>query len=350
MAMKTPVPLITKPACLLFTRSLATALFWISVSAWAGFPASFTVGGLMFGDIYHVPINHSEVGDGAAGIVMRRGYLTFDADFNEQWFSRLRFEANQSGEFETYTFEVDFKDLYLGRRFGGHRLLLGLSPTPTFDLIESIWGARYLARTPMDLQGVASRDLGLSLQGSLSADGSFSYRAMVGTGTEFGTDREDGRKWMGAVTWRPEPGWVIDLYGDYEQLSGPRDRTTLQGFLGFQGESMRWGVQYSHQDREQDPPLQLVSGFLVAALGERWSVVARVDRLLEPSPKGDAISYLPYDPSARATTLYSGVEYRLGPHVRLTPNTVITRYDRNDAGIRPRSDVYLRLTLFLDFE
>ena len=72
--------------------------------------------------------------------VLRRAYLTFDADFGESWFGRLRFEANQSGEFENYDFEADFKDLYLGRNFGEHRLLVGLSPTPTFDLIEKSVG------------------------------------------------------------------------------------------------------------------------------------------------------------------------------------------------------------------
>ncbi len=45
---------------------------------------------------------------------------------------------------------------------GRQHLLVGLSPTPTIDLIESIWGLRYLARTPMDLQGVASRGTGIS--------------------------------------------------------------------------------------------------------------------------------------------------------------------------------------------
>lgn len=90
-------------------------------------------------------------GDGAAGAWLRRGYLTFNGDFDEEWFGRLRFELNQSGEFETYTFRGQVKDLYVGHRLGQHRLLLGLTSTPTFDLVESAWGMRYLARTPMDL-------------------------------------------------------------------------------------------------------------------------------------------------------------------------------------------------------
>jgi len=127
----------------------------------------FSVGGLLFGDSYYVVSNHLEDDEGAAGLVLRRGYLTFNADFSENLFGRLRFEVNQSGEFETYTFDVDFKDLYLQWKVGKQHLLFGLSPSPTFDLIESIWGFRYLARTPMDMQGVASRDTGIAANGPL---------------------------------------------------------------------------------------------------------------------------------------------------------------------------------------
>ena len=310
----------------------------------------FSVGGLLFGDLYYLPSHHSDAGDGAAGLVARRAYLTFNADFSERWFGRLRFESNQSGEFETYSFDTQTKDLYVGGRLGRHKLLAGLAPTPTYDLIESIWGMRYLERTPMDLQGVASRDTGLSLQGPLNANGSLGYRAMYAAPLDFGSDGNDRERWMGALSWKPAPQWTLDVYADYEEVDGPRDRSTVQAFAAFQADGLRWGLQYSNQDRQQDPPLELASGFVVADLNERTGLFARIDRLFEPSPKGDDISYLPYDPSAPATTLFTGAEFRLWPHVTLTPNVVITRYDRDDQDIRPQSDLHLRLTLFLDFE
>jgi len=311
---------------------------------------TFEVGGLLFGDIYHVLSHHIEEGNGATGAVLRRGYLTFDADFGDRWSGRLRFEVNQSGEFETYDFEVDFKDLWAGLDVGRHRVLFGLSPTPTFDLIESIWGLRYLVRTPMDLQGVASRDTGVSAKGPLNASGSLSYRAMVGAGLEFGSESGDGRRLMGAISWKPSPPWTLDLYLDYERLSGPRDRTTLQLFAGYKSDMLRCGVQYSHQDREEDPVLELASAFVVRRLGKTTSLIGRVDRIMEPSPKGDNIAYLPFDPTARATFLIAGVEFRLTPHLRITPNTVFTTYDENDAGVTPESDFHLRVTFFVDFE
>jgi hypothetical protein len=335
-----------------FNSLLLTAcLLWAS-NAWAETdePPSLSVGGLLFGDFYYIPSHHLDEGDGAAGLVLRRGYLTFDADFSKNWFGRLRFELNQSGEFETYDFTADFKDLYMGWRLGRHRLILGLAPTPTFDLIESIWGFRYLVRTPMDLQGVASRDNGVSLKGPLNASGTLSYRAMWGAEADFGVETDDGNKWMGAISWKPTPQWTLDFYTDHESLTGPTDRTTLQFFAGYEGESLTWGAQYSHQDREDDPTLELASVFARGAVGEKMTLVGRLDRIMEPSPKGNNISYLPYDPSAPATTLFAGIEFQASPHVFITPNTVVTRYDHNDEGVRPKTDFHLRLTLFVDFE
>ena len=155
---------------------------------------------------------------------------------------------------------------------------------------------------------------------------------------------------MGALNWRPAPGWNIDLYADYEKLSGPTDRTTLQAFIARQWDDYRFGAMYSHQDREEDPTLELASVFLVGKLSEKTRWVGRMDRLMEPSPSGDNISYIPFDPSAKATFFIGGLEFHTSPHFYLTPNIIYTHYDRSENGVRPESDLHLRLTLFINFE
>jgi hypothetical protein len=155
---------------------------------------------------------------------------------------------------------------------------------------------------------------------------------------------------MGALTWSPSLRWTFDLYADYERLPGPTDRSTFQIFVGYRTDTLRWGVQYSNQDRQRDPQLKLASAFVAGRLGKRTTLVGRVDRIMEPSPKGDNISYLPFDPSARATIFIGGVELRITPYLRITPNTVVTFYDKNDQGIRPITDLHLRLNVFIDFE
>jgi hypothetical protein len=306
--------------------------FWVGIMtsclpapARGGEDEAFRLGGLLFGDVYTIPSHHTTAGDGASGAVLRR-------------------------EFESYGLKADFKDLYLARKFSGYEFVIGLSPTLTFDLIESVWGARYLMRTPMDLQGVASRDVGVSFKGPFSTGSRWHYRAMLSTGIEFGAEAGDGRKLMTAVTWKPSESLYVDFYLDYERLAGPTDRTTLQVFAGRKTDTRRWGIQYSYQDREDDPRLELASAFLVQSLRESLSLVGRIDRILEPSPKGDNIAYIPFDPTARATMLLAGLEYRFSPIFRVTPNVIHTTYGRNAAGVRPEDDLHLRLTFFLDLE
>lgn len=312
------------------------------------------IGYLLFGDLYHIPDHHLAEGDGATGGVLRRGYLTLDTDWTtnrgNQWFGRLRFEVNQSGAFETYDFELGIKDLHIGRQFGRHEAHFGLSPTLTFDIVEKSWGKRHLLRTPMDLQGEPSRDTGVSLRGPIGSDSPFSYRAMLGTGSEFGAESGDGRKFMAALNWQIDERLMADIYIDAEKLAGPRDRYTLQGFVEYDAESWRLAALYSNQDREQDSSLELASLWWVSNLGPHSELIARVDRVIKPSPEGDNIRYLPFDPSAPATLFYTAIEIALTDHFTLTPNLVVTSYDENDQGVRPQTDVYVRLTAYINFE
>jgi hypothetical protein len=155
---------------------------------------------------------------------------------------------------------------------------------------------------------------------------------------------------MGALTWKPSATWTVDLYADYQPRPGSTNRSTLQAFVAWHTGTLTLAAQYSHQYRQDDPDLELASAFAWGRVANNTRLVGRIDRLLEPSPKGNSIAYLPYDPTARATTFFGGIEFRASPHVYVTPNTVLTYYDRNDAGVRPRTDFYLRLTLFVDFE
>jgi len=320
---------------------LLALLSWtVAVAAEEQKVPSLSLGGLLFGDLYYIPSNHLEKGEYAAGAVVRRGYFTVDARFSDALFGRVRLELNQSGEFETYTFSSQLKDLYLGWDIGRQRILLGKSPTPTFDLIESIWGYRYLARTPMDMQGAPSRETGVSAKGPLDASGRFAYRTMW----------SDNDIVMGALTWRPAPEWTLDLYADYQWKPGSADRTTLQAFIAYQSSLTHWGLQYSNQTGQNVPPLKLLSTFLTHRVSENTSVVGRVDHLLTPSPKGNDIAYLPFDPTARATMFIGGVEFMVSPNFSVTPNAVVNFSERNPAGVRPRTDIYVRLTLFLNFE
>jgi hypothetical protein len=247
----------------------------------------------------------------------------------------------------SHAFTADFKDVYLQWSVARQNILVGLSWAPTFDLIERIWGYRHLERTPLDVQGVPSRDTGIAANGPLNQSGRLRYRAMLGTGADFGKETGEGQKFMGAITWGgAKSGWLFDVYGDFQELPESTDRRTFQVFSAYQGEGGRLGLQYTYQDREEDPRLELASTFGVVDLSPKVSFVGRVDRLFAPSPKGNDIDYLPFDPNAKATLFIAGVEFRLHRYVSLMPNVEFILYDEPDNGVKPKNDFLIRLTFY----
>ena len=202
----------------------------------------------------------------------------------------------------------------------------------------------------MDLQGVASRDFGLALAGPLNKKQTFRYRFMYGNGIEFGNEVGDGQKTMAAISYHPTKKLVFDFYADYEKLAGETDRSTLQFFTGYKSDETRWGLQYSYQDRQEDPTLELFSAFYIRKLFQKYDLITRVDRILEPSPRGNNISYLPFDPNAKATFFVVGMEFPLYTYLSLTPNIVLTTYDKQSGVPTPSNDLYYRLTVFLNLE
>lgn len=312
-------------------------------------PSPFDKGILAFGDIYTVPGNHLPEADGDVGAWIRRIYVTGDYTWSSKLFTRLRIEANQEGDFLGHAITADFKDVFLRWSIGRHDLIFGLSFTPTFDLVEEVWGYRHLERTPLDVQGEPSRDTGVAAHGPLNESGRLRYRAMWGTGAEFGRETGEGNKFMGAVSLGGDRGWLFDVYGDFQELPEATDKTTFQIFTAHRGERSRFGFLYHYQDREEDPRLELASAFGVVDLSPSTRLIGRVDRLFAPSPKGNDIDYLPFDPTTEATLLIAALEFRVHRYLSLIPNVEVILYDDPETGETPKNDFFIRLTVYFHY-
>lgn len=73
-------PLSARVAC-----SIAFLACCNPAMAEEGAGSRFQVGGLLFGDAYAIPSHHTAQGDGASGLVLRRGYLTANFTLGEAW-------------------------------------------------------------------------------------------------------------------------------------------------------------------------------------------------------------------------------------------------------------------------
>ncbi|NIL94243.1 MAG: hypothetical protein GTO71_07320 [Woeseiaceae bacterium] len=128
-------------------------------------------------------------------------------------------------------------------------------------------------------------------------------------------------------------------------IAWPNDVTSA-----FSVGGLAFGAQYFYRDRQSNASGVLASIFAVKTVAKDFRAIGRIDRIMEPSPKGNNISYIPFDPTARATMYLAALELRVDDHFYVTPNTIVISYDRNDAGIRPSTDFHLRLTAFINFE
>jgi hypothetical protein len=315
---------------------------------------SYTVSGYVIADAYAVLGNHDPTVEDQTGFWIRRGYLTFDTKISDTWSSRLRFEVNSPGDFETDTKMTPFvKDAYLAWGHDGRELYLGISPSPTWDFAERFWGYRAIEKTPLDLYRMgSSRDFGVAYKAK-AMDGRVFYHAMFGNGAGEGAETNEGKKGMFSFGFRPTDALVAELYADYEDRPGNTDRTTYHAFLGWTGASSRYGLEYGWQDREveagPDLDVAVASVFGVWGLSDRSSLVVRWDHAFDGFPDSEKIPYIPIANDTEFDLAILGWDYQLHERVSLIPNVEYVIYRETDGLPVPDDDLLARMTLYYQF-
>ncbi|NOX38492.1 MAG: hypothetical protein GXO78_13240 [Calditrichaeota bacterium] len=262
---------------------------------------TFQFRGLMFGDYYWIANHHLNDLKRFNGFWIRRIYLTVDHTPAPQISLRFRLEMAHPGKLNPSRNgflsgkAVPFvKDAYLKWTLPFARLYLGIAPTPTFAFIEQLWAYRPVEKTPLDLQRWGStRDLGIAVQGSVPGV-PLKFHAMIGNGKGVASDDNLGKKYMLAVGHYPETGWVVEVYGDYNDLRGRNaDWYTVQLVLGYR-QSRSWiGLQLARQVRQNpsgpDVTLEMVSAFSAWEISPKKKLFLRFDRLFDSSVAGYTI-------------------------------------------------------------
>ncbi len=331
--------------------AVATILFLFPLSAQEKPAGKFS--GLMFGDYYWVAANHNAASENQNGFWFRRIYLTYDRGVSEDFSIRIRFEMNSPGDFATSSkIEPFVKDAYLKWKLSSHQLLVGLSTTPTWDVVERVWGFRPVEKTPLDLQKYgSSRDLGIALKGSLDHDKRVKYHLMFANGAGTRSETNKGKKIFLSLGFHPTPFTTLEVYGDWEDRGDPT-RYMVQGFAAYKTEKMRVGIQFAHQARSapnlDDENLEIASVFAAVQLTERTEAFARFDHMFDPAPLG--ISYIPFDNTAESSNLIiAGFTYSPGKNVYIIPNVEIVLYGEDAGGIEPDPDFIPRVTVYYRF-
>ncbi|MCZ6485823.1 MAG: porin [Acidobacteria bacterium] len=312
------------------------------------------ISGYAFGDYYWMAANHDSDLEDRNGFRFRRIYLTFDKSLSDAFDARLRLEMRSPGDFTSTTRLDPFvKNAYLRWKLSNrHQAHLGLSPTPTLNVVDEFWGYRWVEKSLLDLQKMAtSADMGLALRGSLDSGEQLRYHFMVSNGSGTRGESDQGKKVLLSLGLYPSDSVILELYSDYESRPLNTNRRTFQSFLAYQAQWGRLGFQYVHQTRSGTPDLQLdaLSLFGVAKLSPATSLFWRYDRMFDPNPDGAGISYIPFHPGAKSNFFLTGVDLKVHERFSLLPNVEVVRYDKLQDGTRPKSDLIPRVTFFYRF-
>ncbi len=309
--------------------------------------------GYMFADYYSVLENNNTDLNNQHGFWFRRIYFTYNNQLTDSIKMRLRFEmaSEDFGSDKLYAF---VKDAYLSAKLAGQSLNVGIMSTPTFGhTVEDVWGLRHLEKTPLDLfKFASSRDFGIGLKGSLDQGKMVNYSIMYGNGSSNKGEANAGKKFYGAVAFKPAESLTLEIYGDYEHRSKEDKRYTYQGFASYQGDWGRIGVLYANQvlDNASTYNLGLASVFAVFKASEKIELIARVDTATtsdwKEKFKGSGIGYIPFTNYSKPTLFIAGFSIEAAKNIWILPNVKYITY----AGDEFKNDVYANITLFFKFK
>jgi hypothetical protein len=310
--------------------------------------------GYAFGDYYYFIKDHNSDLVDQRGFWFRRIYLTYDYKIDNNFSSRLRLEMSNEGDFTSKVAIVPLvKDAWLRYKFSNQQILIGISPTPSFQIIEAVWRYRLVEKTPLDLQRMASsRDFGIAASGMFDKGGILRYHLMFSNGSSNKQEVDKGKSGMLSIAMFFSD-FVVEAYADYADNEGVEDWYTLQGFAGYNGKDLKMGLHYAGQTRKvkdtTDIKLQVLSFFISGVISDHFNLLGRVDKMLEPNPQGNKIAFLPFDPTSASLLLVLGVDYHPIDRVKLVPNIEYITYSENKEGVIPSDDLVVRLTFFWAF-
>ncbi|MEW6456490.1 MAG: hypothetical protein AB1410_07260 [Acidobacteriota bacterium] len=326
-------------------------LGWVLLLAGQTF-AQGKFSGYMFGDYYYVFNHHNINLEGQNGFWFRRIYFTYDYKLTDEFFTRFRLELNSPGDFKTNdTLKPYVKDAYLGWKTGNHNVIIGISPTPTWEFIEAFWGYRSVEKTPLDLYRMGdSRDFGFAFKGSMGKEKWFSYHIQVANGEGTKSEVNKQKKGMASFLFKIGKHFLFEIYGDYSQVTSDRNSWVYQGFFGYRGERTRIGVQYAYQTLQQGIGneilnLSVSSVFGIFKTSDKTSLLFRYDRMADPNPSGQSIAYVPINGGTPFSLFLAGLDLHPIKNASLIPNIELISYDK-PPNSGHKTDFYLKVTFF----
>lgn len=322
--------------------------------------------GTIFTDFFYNIDNSDVTKKDINGFQIRRIYLTADFAVAEKFDARLRVESDQSTNSNTPGGKLGLmiKDAYLKWKdiISGSDMLVGISPTPAFDVSEAAWGYRSLEKTLLDLNAIVpSRDFGVDLKGKLVGNGTVNYWLKLANNSSNGPETDKYKRYYAMLQFKIADGFQATVYGDYASKSDKLDNFDKQfksnnqfvgsAFLGYkQEEDFSIGAEVFTRSIQNNFAMSATTalqnqnsfGFTIwgwVSLSGEFKLVGRFDK---------------YDPNTDLDSdgnsfLLAGLDYRPAKNVSVIPNFEYVSYQAKDAQGNSKSDLVARLTFAYSF-
>jgi hypothetical protein len=317
------------------------------------------VSGYMFGDYFYNVARDTSISSVSNasnggirdlnGFQFRRIYLTFDNTISSSFSTRLRLEGTTGAPF--------IKDAYLkwSGIFTGSDLTFGLQPTPAFEVAESYWGFRSLEKTILDLRGIApSRDLGVSLKGSVTSDGMVNYWVLYGNNSSTGAETDKYKRLYAHIDLKPTEKLRATVYADYKMaanINDPLSTTTPKKTLNTNVLTAALFTGYTEKGSFSIGGEGFIQMFNNGYIHGAAPVVVEDKQALGLSLFGNYVitsdvslvgRYDYYDPNTAAKNdlrqlFIAGACWNADKNVAITPNVQIETYEDAAAGTGTRS-------------
>lgn len=335
--------------------------------------------GMMFGDVFYNAArdgNFKSLSDAVAtgnkdlnGIQFRRIYFTYDYAISEVFATRFRLEADQEANTSNGKIGVFVKDAYLHWKniFSGSDMVIGIQPTPAFEVSESYWGHRYLEKTILDLRSlVSSRDIAISIKGKITESGSLGYWIMIGNNSGNKPESDKYKRYYAHINFAPVKNMAITIYGDLktkpetvhpnnssQRLSNHEITSAI--FVGYMvKEAFSVGLEGFYKLTQNNLKTGSVVPFKIADqysfglslfgsfhFSEKLSAVGRYD-YFEPNMDADF-------KSDSRNWMLAGLTYQADKNVTITPNVVVETYEKPTDGKAIEPSITGRMTFNFKF-
>ena len=306
------------------------------------------------------------------GLSFRRIYFTYDYKMSNTFSTRFRLEGNDE-ETTKGKIGVIVKDAYLkwDNILHGHDFLIGIQPTPAFQISEEYWGYRSIEKTILDLrQYVSSRDFSLSLKGKLDQDGLLNYYVMFGNNSGNKPEVDKYKRYYAHLNIKPVDNVDVTIYGDFKSKGGIDDPNIQAGspprlisnndittalFVGYKEEN-EFSVGAEGVYSIEQNGIQLIKGTTTEVknkigialslfgsyfISEYFALFGRYD-YFDPNTNsafdGDSRNYF-----------IGGLDYRPDSKVSIIPNILIETYENLPIGRKVDASVTGRVTFYYKF-